>query len=98
MKSRHGSFLNFLMAAPALMAVACSSSGNETPPDGGGNMMVTLDPDALVSNFEDPVAATVVTSGSPPRNGYWYSYNDGSTGCVQMPRAANKDKGILAEA
>jgi hypothetical protein len=98
MKSRHGSFLNFLMAAPALMAVACSSSGNETPPDGGGNMMVTLDPDALVSNFEDPVAATVVNSGSPPRNGYWYSYNDGSTGCVQMPRAANKDKGILAEA
>ena len=88
MKSRHGSFLNFLMAAPALMAVACSSSSSSNPDSGA--TVVTLDPEAKVSDFEDPVAATVVHAGTPPRNGYWYSYNDGSTGCVQHPRAANK--------
>jgi len=72
------------MAAPALIAVACSSSGS---PNTGNE--VELKPENLISNFEDTVAV-VTQDGNPPRNGYWYSYNDGSTGCMQMPRAANK--------
>jgi hypothetical protein len=93
MKSRHGSFLNSLMAASALMAVACSSGGNSNNDGGGtgagGSGAVELKADNLISNFEDTVAV-VVQAGTPPRNGYWYSYNDGSTGCMQVPRAANK--------
>lgn len=42
----------------------------------------------LISDFEDPAAATVVMSQG--RNGYWYPYNDDNPGgtdatCMQMP-------------
>jgi hypothetical protein len=84
MKSRPGSFLYFSMGAVALMAVACSSGGGGTGTGGsGGGAADTLPPaDNLISNFEDTVAV-VVAAGTPPRNGYWYPYNDMSTGCTQ---------------
>ncbi|HEY7372358.1 MAG TPA: hypothetical protein VIF57_09385, partial [Polyangia bacterium] len=49
-----------------------------------------LDPNNLISDFDDIAAATVVQAGTPPRNGYWYPYNDDSPGgtdptCVQKP-------------
>jgi hypothetical protein len=103
MKSRPGSFLYFSMGAAALMAVACSSGGGSGNPgtagSGGGSGDIVLPPaDQLISNFEDAVAV-VVQAGTPPRNGYWYSYNDGTTTCMQVPIAANKmvDPPIVAE-
>jgi hypothetical protein len=102
MKLRHGSFFVGL-AASALMAVACSSSGSSsgdggTTGSGGSGTNVVLKMENLISNFEDTVAV-VTHDGTPPRNGYWYSYNDGSTGCVQVPTAANKmvDPPIVAD-
>jgi hypothetical protein len=49
-----------------------------------------LDPNNLISSFEDPTAATVLMNGTPPRNGYWYSYNDNNPAgtdatCMQTP-------------
>jgi hypothetical protein len=74
------------MGAAALMAVACSSGGggNSTGNGGsGGGVADVLPPaDNLVSNFEDTVAV-VVHAGTPERNGYWYPYNDMTTGCMQ---------------
>jgi hypothetical protein len=56
---------------------------------GGGG----LDPADLISDFEDLAAATVVREGTPPRNGFWYAFNDDNPAgtdrtCVQMPKAA----------
>jgi hypothetical protein len=77
----------FLVAAPALMTGACGSSGGGSTGaagSGGG-----LPPgDQLLSDFEDPTAATVVMVGG--RNGYWYSYNDNTPAgtdatCMQTP-------------
>jgi hypothetical protein len=93
MKLRHGSFLYSLVAASALVTVACSSSGSGNPGDGGstgaGGMQGLPPADNLISNFEDTLG-TVVHAGTPERNGYWYSYNDGVSGCVQVPQAAQK--------
>jgi hypothetical protein len=41
--------------------------------------------DGKLSDFEDLAQATVVRTGTPPRNGYWYPYNDGSDTCRQHP-------------
>ena len=53
--------------------------------------MTVVEPDNLISNFEDIAAATVVMAGTPPRNGYWYTYNDnnllGRSTCMQVPQA-----------
>ena len=49
-----------------------------------------MEPNNLISDFEDLAAATVVMAGTPARNGYWYTYNDDNpkgtdTTCVQVP-------------
>ena len=54
------------------------SAGN--PGTGGGDPF-----DEKVSDFEDLAVATVVHSGTPPRNGFWYAYSDGSATCAQAP-------------
>jgi hypothetical protein len=53
----------------------------------GGSGAVTFPSVELLSNFEDLAGATVVRLGTPPRNGYWYAYNDASPTCVQTPAA-----------
>jgi hypothetical protein len=76
----------FLVAAPAFMTGACGSSGGSgggtgtAGTSGGGGLPPA---DQLLSDFEDPAAATVVMVNG--RNGYWYSYNDAAATCVQMP-------------
>jgi len=54
---------------------------------GAGGTRVVIDswPNDLLSNFEDLAGATIVRAGSPPRNGYWYAYADGSPTCIQSP-------------
>ena len=42
-------------------------------------------PELLLSDFDEPGVASVVTAGTPPRHGVWYAYNDGSPTCAQMP-------------
>lgn len=44
--------------------------------------------DDLLSDFEDTTAALVVRLGWPPRNGFWYTYNDASRTCTQTPKPA----------
>jgi hypothetical protein len=39
----------------------------------------------LLSDFEDLAGATIVRYGDPPRNGFWYTSNDGSPSCTQTP-------------
>ena len=107
MKTRHWSFISlaaayaFLSSAPAL--VGCSSGGSSGTAGtsgggsggsggGGGSSSVVLDPMNLISDFEDPAAATIVMAGTPPRNGYWYTYNDDNpkgtdSTCVQDPKS-----------
>ena len=103
MKTRHFSFFSLATAYVLLTSasgivggVGCGgSSGTPNPGTGGmGGMavdMTVVEPDNLISNFEDIVAATVVMSGTPPRNGYWYPYNDnnppGTSTCMQVPKA-----------
>jgi len=51
----------------------------------GGSAGSELDPGDPLSDFElDPVAR-INPTGTPPRNGYWFSYNDMSPTCVQVP-------------
>jgi len=78
----------FLAAAPAVFSGACSSSGGGSPDGGGTGTGATggsLDPANKISDFEDTAAATVTADGTPPRNGYWYPYNDMSGTCTQKP-------------
>jgi hypothetical protein len=93
MKTRHFSFISLMLSAPALMLLSgplaggcggSSGSGNTT---GGGGMggAVVLDPNDLLSDFEDVNAATIVNAGTPARNGYWFTYKDTSPTCVTMP-------------
>jgi len=61
---------------------------------GGGGIGGAQIPADLISDFEDPAAATVVRTGTPPRNGVWYTYNDDpfrgfrDPTCIQTPRTA----------
>lgn len=61
----------------------------------GGLMSGDADPvdslpwaDDLLSDFEDATSAIVVRLGWPPRNGFWYTYNDASSKCMQTPKPA----------
>jgi hypothetical protein len=54
---------------------------------GGAAGGVVLDPDNLLSDFEDPAAATIVAAGTPARHGFWYSFNDMTASCTQVPAA-----------
>lgn len=62
----------------------------------GGMGGPQLRPENLISDFEDPTAATVVMAGNPTRNGSWYTYNDDNDpmaadpSCVQTPRAPHQ--------
>jgi len=80
----------------AIVAAGCSQTGpyddgtggrggagSATPGTGTAGWQGTgLLADDLVSDFEGETA-TVARRGV--RNGAWYAYNDGSTGCVQVP-------------
>jgi hypothetical protein len=102
MKMRHFSFFSlatacvFLTGSAALLGgsgcggSSSGGSGGSTGSGGTGGGGVTLLPENKISDFEDLAAATVVMSGTPPRNGYWYTYNDDNpkgtdTTCVQTP-------------
>jgi len=102
MKMRHFSLFSFATASVFLAGSAallggsgCSSSGSggsggSTGSGGSGGGGVVVDPADKISDFEDLAAATVVMSGTPPRNGYWYTYNDDNpkgtdSTCVQNP-------------
>ena len=102
MKMRHLSFFSlatacvFLTGGAALLGGSgCSSTssgggGGTTGGGGSGGSGVTLDPANKISDFEDLAAATVVTAGTPARNGYWYTYNDDNpkgtdATCIQTP-------------
>ena len=95
MKTRHFSFISLLLSAPALMVLSgplgggcggSSSTGNTTGAGGGGGSGgAILNPDDKLSDFEDIAAATIVNAGTPPRNGYWFTYSDESATCVTMP-------------
>jgi hypothetical protein len=52
---------------------------------GSGGPICELCLDGKLSDFEDIAGATIVHDGTPPRNGYWYAYNDGSDTCRQRP-------------
>jgi hypothetical protein len=91
-----------MLAMPILTsAVGCSSSPAGPPSNGGGGSGGTaatcpvvdtvdgspvVDPN-MISNFEDGMGS-VLQQGNPPRNGGWYAYNDGLTGCMETPAAA----------
>ena len=86
MKMRYLSLCSLMVltgVGGGMVTGGCGSTN--TAPDGGGGTTGNLDPANKLSDFEDPAAATVVQAGSPLRNGYWYSYNDASATCVQMP-------------
>jgi hypothetical protein len=96
MKTQHlvgSSILRTTIGLLVATAAACASSPPSTTGPGGGTgnggssggPTVTLDATNLLSDFDDPAAATIVRSGTPQRNGYWYTYNDASTTCMQMP-------------
>jgi hypothetical protein len=77
-----------VLTAP-LLGSGCGA-GNATPDGGGGGSggagvpPANVRPEDLLSDFEEG-QALVLPLGSPARNGYWYSYNDASTGCLQSP-------------
>ena len=87
MKMRYLAFCSLMMAPAAggMMTGGCSSGGGTGTTGGGGSSGGSLSMDNILSSFEDPTAATILQAGTPPRNGYWYSYNDMAATCVQMP-------------
>jgi len=62
---------------------AALDDGGDGRADAGG----AFDPDNLLSDFEDPAAATIVAAGTPKRHGFWYSFNDMTATCTQAPAA-----------
>lgn len=78
-----------LAAVLAVPVVGCGSGkltldGGNDGAGGGGMLPGDVLPEDLLSDFEEG-QAVVLPLGSPARNGYWYSYNDGTTGCLQSP-------------
>lgn len=67
----------------AMLLGACDAQS--LAPDAGGPVCLGCGPDPLLSDFEDLAAATIVQTGTPPRNGTWYTYNDGAATCAQAP-------------
>jgi len=75
-----------LLAAAAVGACDARSLVQDAGGEGGegGTVCLTCAGDPL-SDFEDLAVARIVQAGDPPRNGYWYTYNDGSATCAQEP-------------
>jgi hypothetical protein len=89
------------LAMATLVAAALGAcDARSLVPDGGGGGTggVVCDlcgaPD-LLSDFEDLAVATIVQTGTPPRNGYWYEYNDASDTCAQIPRPGDSYVGAV---
>jgi hypothetical protein len=87
----------FLCAAAFGTALSGACARHDMSADGGltasdANPIVDGAPwtDDLLSDFEDTTAAIVVRLGWPPRNGFWYTYNDGTRTCTQTPKPANQ--------
>lgn len=81
--------LAMLIAGP-LLACDARSLVPDAGTGGGGAGSWGGDSSALLSDFEDLAGATVVRAGVPPRNGYWYTYNDDNPPgtdptCSQVP-------------
>ena len=82
-----------VMLAAATAALGACEAGSLVPDAGGGTgtggtgdtVCLSCPEDGMLSDFEDLAVATVVRAGSPPRNGTWYTYNDGSATCLQAP-------------
>jgi hypothetical protein len=81
-----------VMLAAATAALGACEAGSLVPDAGGGGGGMDsgpiVEPPGLsekLSDFEDLAVATIVQTGSPPRNGTWYTYNDGSATCLQAP-------------
>jgi hypothetical protein len=110
MKTRHFSFLSLatayvlLTSASGIVVGGCGGSGGSTPGTGGmGGTVdnIVVDPNDLISDFEDLAAATVVMAGTPARNGYWYTYNDDNpkgtdATCVLVPPSGPQLVGMPA--
>jgi hypothetical protein len=81
----------FLAVALTFLTGACGSgsAGPAGPGTGGGSGIVLPPADQKLSDFEDPTAATIVRVGTPARNGYWYSFNDQDSTCVQLPKMSD---------
>jgi len=62
----------------------------------GGSVCFYCGEPPLLSDFEDPTVATIVRYGSPPRNGYWYTYNDGT--CTQTPTPGDPNMPYVGQA
>ena len=87
----HGRLLLGVATLGAALVGACGKHGMDdlTSLDGGP---ISGEPwaDDLLSDFEDTTAAIVLRLGWPPRNGFWYSYNDASRTCMQTPKPASQ--------
>ncbi len=79
-----GSLAGPATAVAAWLALA-GCDARSLVPDGGTEVTVDPFPQNQLSDFEDPSRATILQGGTPPRNGYWYTYNDASTDCAQLP-------------
>jgi hypothetical protein len=55
---------------------------------GGGMPPANVNPADLLSDFDEG-RAVILPLGTPARNGYWYSYNDQSSSCLQSPSHGN---------
>ncbi len=62
----------------------------------GGTVCSSCGEPPLLSDFEDPAAATIVRYGAPPRNGFWYTYNDGT--CTQTPTPGDPNMPYVGQA
>lgn len=111
MKTRHFSFFSLATAYVLLTSASgivggVGCGGGSVSPTGTGGMGGMIDPTVvdpvdLISDFEDLAAATVVNAGTPPRNGYWYTYNDDApkgtdATCVQVPPSGPQLVGLPA--
>jgi hypothetical protein len=67
------------------------AGGGPAGSSGGGSPATDANPgtveEDVISDFRTQVARINLT-GTPPRSGYWYSYNDASPTCVQVPAPA----------
>jgi hypothetical protein len=77
-----------VLAAVVATGVGCGARTLVVDAGGQGDDARVVPPppgNDLLSDFEIEPVARIQLTGSPPRNGTWYSYNDMGTTCVQEP-------------
>ena len=91
---RDGVMGRLWLALPAAAVLVGCGARNVELDAGADTGICTCNWDDKLSDFDSPEQAMIRQVGTPPRNGWWYPYNDGSDTCSQSP---SPSAGVVAQ-